>query len=283
MPLKTVAAKDAELCAESFGAPSDPTVLLVMGAMASMLWWPEAFCERLAAAGLHVIRYDNRDTGHSTHWPQGAPGYTIGDMADDTIAVLDAFGVGRAHLVGMSMGGVIAQRAVLRHPARFLTLTAISTSPVGIDGLPSMTDAYAAHAATGEHLDWTDVEKIADFVRRDARMIASTRHPHDADAAAALIDRDIARARSYPSVTNHFSVMDPQAADGRTAHDLAVPLLVIHGEADPIFPLAHGEALAAAKPGSRLVSVKGGGHELHPADWPQMIGAIAAHASVASR
>lgn len=277
MSAKAVVAKDAELCAESFGDPTAPTVLLVMGAMASMLWWPEEFCRQLADAGHHVIRYDNRDTGRSTHWPQGAPAYSATDMVDDTIAVLDAFGARRAHLVGMSMGGMIAQRAMLRHPDRFMTLTAISTTPVGIDGLPSMTDAYAEHSASGEQVDWTNLDSIADFMRRDARMIASIRHSHDAHTAAALIERDIARAHSFTSVTNHLSVMDPQNADGRTVADINVPLLVIHGEADPIFPLPHGEALAAAKPGSRLVRIAGGGHELHSADWTEMIEAIAAH------
>jgi predicted alpha/beta hydrolase len=100
-----------EIATEAFGDPANSTVLLVMGAMASMLWWPEEFCEELAARGRRVIRYDHRDTGLSTKYEPGEPPYTLGDMADDAVRVLDGYGISAAHLVGMSMGGVISQLA----------------------------------------------------------------------------------------------------------------------------------------------------------------------------
>jgi pimeloyl-ACP methyl ester carboxylesterase len=273
-----VRADGVEIAAEAFGDPTHPPVLLIMGAMASMLWWPEAFCRRLAERGRHVIRYDNRDTGLSTTTPPGQPDYGFDDMADDAIRVLDGYGLGRAHLIGMSAGGMLAQIAALAHPGRVASLTAISTSPVGTDTshLPQATAAYREHAAAGESVDWTDRSQVIDFMTRDARAVAGTAHPHDAATARRLIETDYDRARSFASATNHFLVKGSDRWRGRLG-GLQAPLLVIHGTADPIFPIEHGAALAAAVPGGRLVRIKGGGHELHPADWEVMIAAIAEH------
>lgn len=278
MSEKLVQADGVEIATESFGDPAHPPVLLVMGAMASMLWWPEAFCHRLAERGCHVIRYDNRDTGLSTGYPPGEASYGFDDMADDAIRVLDSHGLGRAHLVGMSLGGMIAQYAALAHPGRVASLTAISSSPVGTDTshLPGTTAAYMEHAATGESVDWTDRAQVIDFMTRDVRAIAGTAHPHDSVAARRLIETDVDRARSFASATNHFMLKGSDRWRGRLG-ELQVPLLVLHGTADPIFPVEHGAALAAAVPGARLVRIEGGGHELHPADWDVMIAVIAEH------
>ena len=278
MNQKTVTADGVEIATEAFGDPAHPPVLLIMGAMASMLWWPEGFCRRLADQGRTVIRYDNRDTGLSTGYPPGQPPYGFDDMADDAIRVLDGYGLGRAHLVGMSLGGMIAQIAALAHPDRVASLTAISTSPVGTDTshLPQTTAAYMEHAASGELVDWTDRAQVIDFILRDVRAIAGTAHPHDSAAARRLIEADYDRARSFASATNHFMLKGGDRWRGRLG-ELQAPLLVIHGTADPIYPVEHGAALAAAVPGARLVRIDGGGHELHPADWDVMIAAIAEH------
>ena len=274
--LRTVRSGALEIATQSFGRAGDPPVLLIMGAMASMLWWPEDFCEDLARAGRFVIRYDNRDTGLSTCFPPGEASYTLGDMGDDAVAVLDGYGLSTAHLVGMSLGGLIAQRATLDHPSRVATLTAISTTPLGAEGLPPMRDDYAAHADAGETVDWSDRASVRDYLVRDARMLAGTAHPHDPDAARRLIERDLERARSFASVTNHFSLFERELGGG-TAAELAPPLLVIHGGHDPIFPIEHGEALAGSVPGATLLRIEGGGHELHPADRDRMVAAIVAH------
>jgi pimeloyl-ACP methyl ester carboxylesterase len=113
-----VKANGVELCAETFGDPSHPAVLLIMGASASMLWWPEGLCRRLADAGRYVIRYDNRDTGRSIAYPPGQPGYSMDDLAGDAVGILDAYGVTRADFVGMSLGGMIAQIVALKHTER---------------------------------------------------------------------------------------------------------------------------------------------------------------------
>ena len=263
------------IASEPFGDPGDPAILLVMGAMASMLWWPEAFCRQLAGRGRFVIRYDNRDTGLSTKYPPGAPSYTFEDMVDDAMRVLDDHGVAKAHVAGMSMGGMIAQSVALKYPGRTSALTVISSSPLGVDtsGLPGTTQAYQKHSAEGAEVDWSNREQVLGFMVKDARALASTLHPFDEKRTRAMIEADYDRSGGLASATNHFLLKGggPQ----RTVRDLGVPLLVIHGTADPIFPVEHGETLVGAVPGARLVRIEGGGHELHRNDWPQIVEAIA--------
>ena len=196
MTTRTIRADGIEIATEAFGNPAHPPVLLIMGAMASMLWWPEEFCERLAGQGRYVIRYDNRDTGLSTKYEPGEPPYTLDDMADDAIRVLDGYGIGAAHFVGMSLGGMIAQLAALKHPARVATVTAISTSPIGTDTshLPQMTQAYMEHSAKADGMDWSDRAQVIGFMVADARALAGTAHPHDAAGAKDLIERDYDRS-----------------------------------------------------------------------------------------
>ncbi|MDX8490587.1 alpha/beta hydrolase [Mesorhizobium sp. VK22B] len=266
-----------EIVSESFGDPADPAILLIMGAMASILWWPEAFCRQIAARGRLVIRYDNRDTGLSTKYTPGAPPYAFEDMVDDAIRVLDDHDIRKAHVVGMSMGGMIAQIVALKYPTRVGALTVISSSPLGVDtsGLPGASQAYKEHSAEGADVDWSDRGKVLDFMVKDARAIASTLHPFDSERTRAVIEKDYDRSGGLASASNHFLLKG--GGPERRIKDLTVPLLVIHGTADPLFPIEHGEALAKAVPGARLVRIEGGGHELHRNDWPQIIEAIATH------
>ena len=266
-----------EIISEAFGDPANPPLLLIMGAMASMLWWPEALCRKLADAGLFVIRYDNRDTGWSTKYPPGEPPYTFDDMADDAMHVLDDHGIDKAHIAGMSMGGMIAQLVALKHPSRVASLTVISSSPVGTDTshLPQTSDAYIKHSAEGAKVDWSDRGQVVDFIVSDARAIASIAHPFDEAGIRAFIEQDYDRSGGYLSATNHFMLKGGDAWKGRL-HEMAAPLLVIHGTADPIFPIEHGEALAEAVAGAKIIRVEGGGHELHKDDWAEISAAIVA-------
>jgi pimeloyl-ACP methyl ester carboxylesterase len=230
----TIRSGDAEIVTQAFGVPTNPPVLLIMGQMASMLWWPDELCERLADAGRYVIRYDNRDTGRSTAYQPGNPPYTGDDLAADAIAVLDGYGISRAHLVGMSMGGAVAQVVTLAHPERVATLTAISTTRVGASdsdaGLPGPNREYMEHAAAAESLDWSDTEAVAEFLVRDARALAGTSHPFDEAAAHDLVARDLERTVRPASLVNH-SLMSDDNGDGGRHGELAPPLLVIHGTA----------------------------------------------------
>ncbi|WP_274423250.1 alpha/beta fold hydrolase [Chelativorans sp. YIM 93263] len=275
MSERIINADGVEIATEAFGDPSHEPILLIMGAMASMLWWPEEFCQKLAAQGRYVIRYDNRDTGLSTFYEPGSPPYTKDDMAEDAMRVLVAYGIERAHLVGMSLGGEIAQIAALAHPARVRTLTLISSTPVGIDTstLPQTSDTYMEHAAAGESIDWTDNEQVIDFIVKDTRMIAGTAHPYDEVRARNLVEHDVKRASNFVSATNHFILKSGQAWEGKLGQ-LAAPLLVIHGTVDPIFPIEHGELLAQTVDGAELIRLEGGGHEIHPDDWEVIISAV---------
>lgn len=269
----------AELAAESFGDPAHPPLLLIMGGMASMLWWPEEFCRKLAGRGRYVIRYDQRDTGRSTKYPPGKPGYSLQDFVKDAVCVLDGYGIARAHLVGMSLGGVIGQLAAAGYPSRVLSLTAVSTTPVGTDGatLPGSDAAWVEHqATTGEKVDWTDRAQVIAFMVDDARMIASTVHAFDEAAVRALIERDHDRSGGYLHATNHGVLIHELSTLSRTK-GMRAPLLVIHGTMDPVFPFEHGVALANAVPGADVVRIEGGGHELHPADWDTIVDAVVAH------
>jgi pimeloyl-ACP methyl ester carboxylesterase len=275
---RVIRADGIELAARAFGDPGQPPILLIMGAMASMLWWPDAFCERLANRGRHVLCYDNRDTGHSTTYPRGEPPYTFDDMADDAVRVLDGYGISPAHLVGMSMGGVIAQLVALKHPARVASLTVISSSPFGEDtsGLPATSPAYIEHAVQFGQVDWTDRTQVIRVMVADSRMLAGSAHPFDEARATRMIERDFDRARNFASATNHFMLKGGDAWQGRL-REIGAPLLVIHGTADPIFPIEHGVALSEAVWGAILVRLDGGGHELHEADWDQIIASIVEH------
>jgi len=272
---KMIRADGIELATEAFGNPSDPPLVLIMGVMSSMLWWPDEFCRKLVANNRYVIRYDNRDTGLSTTWEPGKPGYTFDDMVDDAARILDGYGLPAAHVAGMSMGGAIAQFMALRHPGRVVSLTAISTSPVGMDTahLPGATQAYQEHSAQGDEVDWSNREATIRYIAEDMRALASPTHPFDKTAAREFVERDYDRATRFASAANHYALKEGKARSDRLS-DLRVPLLVIHGTADPLLPIEHAAAFAEAVPAAKLVHLEGGGHELNEAHWPEIVAEI---------
>ncbi len=246
-----------------------------------MDWWQDDLCRRLADRGRLVVRYDHRDTGRSTSYPPGAPGYTAADMVTDAVAVLDELGIERAHVVGLSMGGVIAQRLALEHRDRLITLTLIATSPIDprIEGLPGLApELVAALADARADPDWDERDAVIDRLVEGGRPYAG---PGDFDEsrsralAARVVDRtnDIAA-----SLTNHFLLDRSEGSDARLTRLRGLPTLVLHGTADPLFPLAHGQALADAIPGARLVELDGVGHELPPPRcWDLLVDALVEH------
>jgi pimeloyl-ACP methyl ester carboxylesterase len=275
-----VQANSAALCVQTFGAPTDPAVLLVMGAGASMDWWEDDFCARLAAEPRYVIRYDHRDTGQSTSYPPGEPGYTGDDLVADAAAVLAVLGVRRAHVVGQSMGGALAQLLALEHPECVASLTLVATSPAGPDAdLPPMSEeARAAFAAIAEP-DWSDRAAVIEYLTEQWRATASRSRPFDAEGTRALCARVVDRTTNMES-----SLKNAYAAEGserwrERLGALAVPTLVVHGTEDPLFPLGHGEALAREIPGAELLILEGAGHELARRDWDVVVPAILAHTS----
>jgi pimeloyl-ACP methyl ester carboxylesterase len=275
-----IRADGLEIATETFGDRAHPPVLLIMGGMASMLWWPQEFCERLASLGRHVIRYDQRDTGLSTKYPPGEAPYTLDDLVEDAIRVLDGYAIPAAHFVGMSLGGMIGQIGALKYPSRVLSLTAISSSPVGTDTsrLPKLSEAFAQHLAAGEEVDWSDRAQVVTYMVKDSRVLAGTAHPFEEAEVRTFIERDYDRAGGYLCATNHGKLKIGEEWRGRL-HEMRAPLLVIHGTADPVYAVDHGAALSEAVRGAKLVRIEGGGHELHRADWDTIINAVVMHTS----
>jgi len=283
MTEQLIDANGVTLCAEPFGSPDDPPILLVMGIGASMLWWEDDLCELLARGGRYVIRYDHRDTGRSVTDEPGRPTYTSGDLIQDVTGVLDAFGIAAAHLVGVSAGGAFAQRLALDVPDRVRSLVIISSTPAapGERSLPGPTDAFSRFVATAD-VDWSDSSSIVDHQIAYARVLAGDRRPFDDAAWRALVVRDVERARDAAAVQNHDLLAHDDPSDAPLA-SITAPTLVIHGTADPMFPLPHGEALASEIPGARLLTLDGAGHGVERADWEVIAAAIVEHTGGADR
>jgi pimeloyl-ACP methyl ester carboxylesterase len=266
-----------ELCAETFGAAGDPPILLIHGAAASMDYWETPFCEQLAAGGRFVIRYDHRDTGRSVHYPAGEPQYRGEDLTLDALGLLDALRIDRAHVVGLSMGGGIAQELVLDHPGRVRTVTLIATSPLGDDLPPPADRIRASFTEEAPPVDWSDPEAALDRLLADDRLYAGTL-PYDEPARRSLLRHVIARTNDLAAATTNHWILDDDSPPLRPRiGGIAVPTLVLHGTEDPLFPPAHGEALAREIPGARLVLLPGAGHELPAPTWDVAVPEILAH------
>jgi pimeloyl-ACP methyl ester carboxylesterase len=263
-----------ELCVETFGDSADPAVLLIDGASASMLWFPAALCERIAAAGRFVIRYDNRDTGCSTSYPAGQATYTFTDLAADAAGVLDAMGVASAHVVARSWGAGIGRALCLDHPDRVRTLTLVSTS-TGRDGLPPPVDAFMRHVPPDP--DPEDHDAVVAHLVGWSRAIAGGSPYFDEAATRGLVERDVARTRSVASMlTNPVATADDPRRDFA---DVDVPTLVMHGDHDALLPLPHGEALRDTIRDAQLVVLPGAGHDLPNQVWDAFVSALLRHTS----
>ncbi|MEV6285120.1 alpha/beta hydrolase [Kribbella sp. NPDC051770] len=257
-----VQSNGVNLCVETFGASTDPAVLLVHGACASMLGWERELCELIAARGRFVIRYDQRDTGLSTYYPPGEPAYKLSDLAGDAVGILDALGIDRAQVVGRSMSGAIALILGVDHPDRVSGLTFVATT-TGDDELPPMEPAFTDRASYDDPVD----EVVAVL-----RAYAGGRLEDEAETRALVVE-DFARALSPASAANHFLIEFDGPRNGGFG-EIAVPTVVVHGDRDPVFPLAHGEALRDAVPGARLVVLPDTGHEVPRRVWPEFVAAV---------
>jgi pimeloyl-ACP methyl ester carboxylesterase len=274
---RMIEANGVELCTEPFGDPDHPPVLLIHGTGASMLWWEEGFCRRLADGGRFVIRYDHRDTGRSVTYEHGRPGYTGADLDADAVGVLDAYDLGAAHLVGVSAGGAIAQAVALDLPDRAHSLTLIRTTaavPIG-RGLPPPTDEFGRFVSTAR-VDWSDHDSVIEYLVDYQRLLAGGRREFDEEAARGLVRRDVERAPDPAAVQNH-DVLDHGEGPAAPLSSIAAPTLVIHGSADPMFPIEHGEALADEIPRATLLRLEGAGHGVYRADWEAIVEAILEH------
>ena len=269
-----VNANGVDLCVDSCGDPDDPAILLIMGSSGSMDWWAAEFCERLAAGRRFVVRYDHRDTGRSVSYEPGAPEYSGEDLIDDVVGVLDAVGISRAHLVGMSMGGAIAQVVALDHPGRVASLTLVSTSPAGPgEDLPGVSEETIA-AFSREPPDWSDRSEVLSYMVHLASVSASPGAPFDEAGFRELAGRVFDRTTNIESsFTNHNRLDGGEPWRDRLG-DLNLPTLVIHGIDDPILPHEHGVALANEIPGADLLTLERTGHELPRRTWDLVVPAV---------
>lgn len=286
-------ANGIEIEYEDYGSKADPVILLIMGFGAQLTLWPIEFVEALVARGFRVIRYDNRDIGLS-HKFDGvkAPGpvkltilsrlgfkpkvpYSLADMADDGAGLLDALGIARAHIVGASMGGMIAQHFAARHPDKTATLTLVFTS-TGNRKLPRAKPE--AMKALVKRPESTDEDVLVEHGIYLSRTIGSPGFPPAEDRLRERV-RATVRRSFYPE--GPLRQMAAIVSDGDRRPMIArlsVPTLVLHGEDDPLLPVAHGRDAAATIPGAKIKTIPGWGHDLPLELVDELADAIAAHA-----
>lgn len=258
------------LCTQTFGSPTDPSIVLIHGASSSMLWWDEKLCRQLASAGRHVIRFDQRDTGLSSTFPVGEPGYSDRDLASDVLGILDHIGLEHAHVLGCSMGGWIAGILGIDHPERVASLTLLSTTT----GAPDLPPPVAALPEPG---DLTDPGEQVRFMLASTSALDSVSSRFDRSATRRLIEADVARSHDLrASLVNPFQISSLGPGRGGWS-DISAPTLVMHSDLDPLFPLPHGRALAQAVPGAELLVLADQGHDLLPHNWDAFSQALMLH------
>jgi pimeloyl-ACP methyl ester carboxylesterase len=284
-------ANGIEIEYETMGDAKAPPMLMIMGLGAQLTTWDDGFCQDLADRGFHVIRYDNRDAGLSTRMEAAGPAdivaaygghpdpaYTLDDLADDAVGVLDALGIAAAHIVGASMGGFIAQLVAINHPERVLSLTSIMSGPGGEDAVPPTPEAAVVLTqAPGP----TREERIAlGVVAR--RVLAGEGNPFDEAAERRRTERLYDRAYYPVGFGRQLVAILAARSRVRALAAVKVPTLVVHGIDDPLVPLENGRRVASAVRGARLMELEGMGHNLPEHYWPLVADAIAETARQAS-
>ncbi|GIH77954.1 alpha/beta fold hydrolase [Planobispora longispora] len=276
-------ANGIEIAYDTFGSPGDRPLLLIMGLASQLIHWDEEFCRLLAGRGHYVVRFDNRDVGESTHLHDaGSPGfggeapYLLSDMADDAAGLLDALDLASAHVVGVSMGGMIAQTLAIRHPERVRSLTSIMSTP-------SPQAAPPTEAAMAALMSPPSPDREAAIARalETWKVIGSPGYPFDGDRIARVAGAGYDRAYDPSGVARQLAAIIASGDRAPLLRELSLPALVIHGEEDQLVPLSGGIATAEAVPGARLLTFPGMGHDLPRALWPDIVGAVSDLTAVA--
>ena len=280
------------LCYETFGEESAPPLLLIQGLGMQMVGWPEEFCERLAAAGFYVVRFDNRDTGRSTHLPGRPPTpgqllrrridpvlYTLSDMAEDAVGLLRELGLAPAHVVGVSMGGMIAQMVAAEHPSSVRSLVSImSTTGSRWKGQP----AFRIYRFLLRRAP-PDRDRFIERTSNLFAVIGSQGLPQDTERIREIAARSYDRGLDPAATGRQLGAIIASGDRTSQLRTISAPTLVIHGSKDRMVNRSGGVATARAIPGSRMVTIQGMGHDLPEAAWPQLLDAISEHARAAER
>jgi pimeloyl-ACP methyl ester carboxylesterase len=272
-----------ELCVQTFGDPADPPVLLIG---VTMLSWPDQLCAALAER--YVVRYDLRDAGQSTFVDPDAPGYDLRDLVTDASELMVALDLGRAHVIGMGVGGFIAQLLALDHPDQVASLTLVSTRPVApgpVDpDLPDHAPGVMQQLFGRPKPDWTDRASVVSYMTGSARLLSGSRGFDEQDAQAAagsVFDRAgrTATAQRASHLGTMFAAIDCQPRWRERLGEITAPTLVVHGDEDPFFPHGNGVALAAEIPGATLLTLGGIGQGVPRVTWPAVVDAVLRHTS----
>jgi pimeloyl-ACP methyl ester carboxylesterase len=278
------------LCYEEFGQRGDPPVLLIMGLATQMIGWPDEFCQDLAGQGLHVVRFDNRDAGRSTHLTNRPPtpgelirrripaeNYTLSDMAQDAVALMRVLEIEPAHVVGVSMGGMIAQTVAAEHPESVRSLVSImSTTGNRWKGQPAFgIYRYLLKRAPEEK------EAFVEHLVRLFGAIGSPGFPRDEQRIRDVAARSFDRAHDPTAPGRQLGAIVASGDRTSKLRQITVPALVIHGTKDRMVRKSGGRATARAIPGARLELIEGMGHDLPQAVWARLIDLITAHVRVA--
>ena len=280
---------EVTLCYETFGDERDPAILLIMGLGTQMLGWHEGFCERIAERGFHVIRFDNRDIGRSTHLKhvkppstlqlvtrsKSAAGYTLSDMAGDAVGLLDGLGIDAAHIVGASMGGMIAQTLAFEHPERTLSLASImSTTGHRRHGQPSPR-IYDMFLRTPPR----DPAAFAEHMLGMFRRIGSHGFEMDEGEFRERARLALSRGRSSAGVLRQIAAVTASGDRTEKLRGIRVPTVVIHGDRDMMVHPSGGRETAKAIPGAKHITIEGMGHDLPRGAWDQIVDAIVENAA----
>jgi pimeloyl-ACP methyl ester carboxylesterase len=276
-------ANGIELEYETFGDPNAIPLLLIAGLSQQLIGWDEELCAQLAKRGFHVIRFDNRDAGLST-WMEEAgppdmaaafrgnpqPAYELDDMAEDAVGLLDALGIRAAHVIGMSMGGFIAQLIALNHQDRVLSLTSIMSGPAWKEGVEPKPEGWAVLMVTPPP---TRAERIEQSMSGRRALLGSA-DPFDEAFVRERATRAVDRAYHPMGVGRQLVAILAGKSRLERLKQVRVPTLVIHGIDDVLVPVENGRLVAAAVPGARLIEFDGMGHDLPKRVWPRMLDAI---------
>jgi pimeloyl-ACP methyl ester carboxylesterase len=281
MKSKLVSSGELHLFSESFGSPNDPAILLIMGATASAVWWAEEFCRQLADTGRYVIRYDHRDTGRSTSYEPGTICYSVEDLVDDAFSILDGYGIQNAHIVGMSLGGFLAQLMALKRPQRIKSLTLIASEPLAETdpALPGIAPSVLDYHAKSSEIDWANRQEVIDYQVGAWQLLNGSAHSFDESMIRQLAAADFDRTPNLMTTFNHALLQGGDKWFNRL-DEITAPTLVVHGTEDLVLPYVHGLALQAAIPNTVLLTLPRTGHELHRDDWSVIIEAIQQHTIV---
>ena len=269
-PMPRAKTNGIEVEYETFGNAEAAPLLLISGLGMQLVGWDVEFCSLLVDRGFYVIRFDNRDVGLTT-WMDGGEGYTLDDIAEDAVGLLDALGIRAAHIVGASMGGFIAQLIALNHPERVLSLTSLISGPNGEDAVQPTQEAMALLLGPAPK---TRHERI-ELGLLSKKTLLGPDDPYDEEWERPRVERAVDRAYHPAGFVRQLQAIGAAPSRIPRLRSLRVPALVVHGEADILIPVENGRRVAAAIPGARYIEIPGMGHDVPRRVWGQVADAIA--------